>query len=250
MTLKKDVCMAQAFKGNRLYSSTNTNYNALDFFIRNSINTMINTALPVKVVEVIEKEIQGSQKTSGEEGSSQKQIYVSLLPLLQQYDANGEALRQSIIYNVPTFSLQSGKAAIIMKPEINDIGIAIFSQQDITKLSNIPQKPLSYRSFSIADAMYIGSLQGMNKTEPEIYIKFLQEGEIEIHAKEKIFIKSDNLSIEAENMQIKGDIEVEGKLEVSENITTSKDVIADEISLKNHRHGNVEGGNSQTGAAL
>ncbi len=256
--------MTTNYKGNRIHSSSNTQYNALDFLIKNTMHSMLNTALPVKVVEVIEEmALDGGSKT----------LYLSLLPLILQYDAYGKVLENQIIYKVPCFSLQSGKAAILMKPEVNDIGIAIFAQQDISQLSNIPKKPASYRSFSFADAIYIGSIQGMGTTEPEIFIKFLQEGEIEIEAKESVRIKSAKVEIVADdillegNVRVEGDMILEGSLEVSdtaeiksdakilgklevESTIDSLDTRAGQLSLKLHTHCGVESGNSNTGVGV
>ncbi len=203
--------MAESYKGNRLATSSNTSYNALDFLIKTTINSMVNTALPVRV-EMVET----SDDSSG---------YVTVVPLIQQYDGFGNVLDASHIHKIPYIRLQGGKAAIIIEPEVGDIGIAVFAQQDISKLSDKPSKPATFRSFSMADGIYLGGI--MNK-KPEVIIEMLQDGEIKIIAENKIIIESKEIEIQTDTLEVSGE------------------VIAKGIKLSEHTHANVENGSGVT----
>ncbi len=204
--------MQQKFKGNRNYTSANSNYNALDFFIRTTVNGMINTAIPVRVESV--------SLTEGKAG------YVSVLPLIQQYDGFENVIESKIIHKLPYVRLQGGGAAFIVDPRVGDIGLAIFAQQDISQLSNVPQKPASFRSFSMADGIYLGGI--INKS-PEVFVEIDDSGVIKITAEKKVIIESEHVEINADKVNVRGDLFAAG------------------ISLSKHVHTNVERGNHTTG---
>jgi len=48
------------------------------------------------------------------------------------------------------------------------------------------------------------------------------------------------------DVRIEGDVEIQGKASVSETLTAAEDVVADDISLKDHLHGGVSSGASKT----
>ncbi len=204
--------MQKKFKGNRSFTSGNSSYNALDFFIRTTLNGMINTAIPVRVESV--------ELTEGKAG------FVSVLPLIQQYDGFENVIESKIIYKLPYVRLQGGRAALIVDPKVGDVGVAIFSQQDISKLSNIPQKPASFRSFSMADGIYLG---GIINDAPEVYIEIDDSGIIKIKAENKIIIESEYVEINADKVNVRGDL------------------VAGGVSMSNHIHTNVERGSDTTG---
>ncbi len=223
--------MSNNYKGNRLSTSSNTSYNALDFFVKNMINGLVNTALPVRVEAVEEVEtsavssesnsINNSEESSKERKKPAKAGYVSILPLIQQYDAFGNVLESQIIHNVPYMRLQSGTAAIDILPQVGDIGIAIFAQQDISKVSNIPSKPPSFRAFSMADAVYIGGILG---SEPNVFVQLNQEGEVYIFAEQKVIVEAKEVEVETE----KATIESKNTIVESDEISIS----AKDIKLK------------------
>ena len=57
---------------------------------------------------------------------------VSIRPLVQQVDGEGNATDHGIINNVPYFRIQGGANAVIMDPEVGDIGMALFADRDIS----------------------------------------------------------------------------------------------------------------------
>lgn len=49
-------------------------------------------------------------------------------------------------------------------------------------------------------------------------------------------------------LTIKGDVTIEGQVTIDGGLTASEDVVGDGISLKTHKHGNVQAGAAKTGA--
>lgn len=49
---------------------------------------------------------------------------------------------------------------------------------------------------------------------------------------------------------LRGDVTIEGNLAVSQTVTAEEDVIADGISLKSHKHGQVQAGSAQSGTPV
>ena len=110
---------------------------------------------------------------------------------------------------------QAGTAGIILDPVAGDIGLAVFAQKDCSNVvqgTTEPQQPGSFRGNSMANGFYVGGFLNQN---PTTIIELKQDGSIFINA--------------------------------TGNVTVKGDVIADGISLKNHTHGGVESGGSDTG---
>lgn len=49
---------------------------------------------------------------------------------------------------------------------------------------------------------------------------------------------------------LRGDVTIEGSVTVSETLTAAQDVLADGISLKSHKHGEVQAGSAQSGVPV
>lgn len=72
----------------------------------------------------------------------------------------------------------------------------------------------------------------------------------EIHGPEGLIIKflPDGLHIIAPgDIAIEGNVTITGDLDVTGTATASEDVVGGGISLKNHKHGNVQAGSAKTG---
>ena len=139
---------------------------------------------------------------------------VTILPLVNQVGASGNAVPLAPIANVPYFRLQGGSSAIVMLPKVGDIGIAVFASRDISTVKNakVQSNPGSNRQYSFADAIYIGGI--LNST-PDQYLQFLansintvSSGTVSTEA-EDIQLTSTTLEIDAQTT-IAGDIDVTG----------------------------------------
>lgn len=96
---------------------------------------------------------------------------VDVLPLVMMLDAKGLPHSHGILYSLPFVRLQGGNSAIVCDPQVNDIGLAIFSDRDIGNVieSKKESSPNSHRVMSMSDGVY---LSGLLNADPTQYIKF------------------------------------------------------------------------------
>lgn len=224
--------------------------NLLDFIVRTMITQTVNTAIPVKVVSV---------ETSGNGAG-----FVSAIPLVTARDANGNSIDAVAIPRLPFFRMYAGRAAIICDPVVGDIGLAIFAQQDISRVNGETNKPTaaaSFRVFDMSDGVYIG---GLYNGGGDTNVIFDQNGHITINAPTSVTINAPtanvnsekNVAIDSPLVSISGKLSVSGGMEVKGGngavvhgsmSVKNGDVNADGISLKSHVHGNVQNGAGNTG---
>ena len=194
-----------------IYAGT-TDFNKLSFMIRTMLSE-VNTCVPVIVTEVM--------VGSGSVG------YVKAKPLVNDMDAEGNAVDVPVIPSLPYFRLQGGKVAVITDPVVGDIGIAVFAQKDTSNVIAGTKKPVqagSFRSFSMSDGWYIG---GFLNQSPETFLELKQN-------------KTAILTATA-GITINGNITLNGSL------TATGDVQGNGHSLTNHYHMGVHGA---TGTAI
>jgi hypothetical protein len=96
---------------------------------------------------------------------------VDVLPLVNMINGIGEKTEHGTIYNVPFFRLQGGVGAVIMEPVVDDIGLMLVCDRDISnvKANKAQANPGSYRMFDLADGLYLG---GFLNGVPERYIRY------------------------------------------------------------------------------
>ena len=84
--------------------------------------------------------------------------FVDVQPLVHQQDGSGQITPHGVIHNLPFFRLQGGASAVICDPMIDDIGLAIIANRDISKvkITKAPAAPDSFRQHDPADGLYIG----------------------------------------------------------------------------------------------
>ena len=184
-----------------------TDYNQMSFMMRSMMQKEINVAMPVRVTKVMEG--------SGAVG------YVQALPLVNDMDAQGNAVDVAVIPSLPYFRLQGGKVAVITDPIVGDIGIAVFAQKDTSNVVAGTDKPVqagSFRKFSMSDGWYIG---GFLNQAPETFLQLNQDGTAVLTANSGITIN--------------GDITLNGQL------TATGDIRGNGHSLSNHTHTGVHG---------
>lgn len=115
---------------------------------------------------------------------------VDVQPLVNQVDGDGNAIPHGVIFGLGYFRAQGGLNAIILDPEVGDIGLAVFAHNDIStvKSTRSQANPGSYRRNDWSDGIYVGGL--LNST-PTQYVKFGTDGitlmsptKVTIHAPE------------------------------------------------------------------
>ena len=182
----------------------------------NSLITNVNTAIPCKVV-AIEKQEQRGVNIVG---------FVDIQLMIEQTNGQKKGNETAIICNVPYIRIQGGTNAVIIDPEINDLGVAIFSSRDITNFKEARRQtpPATWRKFSISDAIYIG---GIRNQKPVQYIHFRNDG-IEIYSPKRVHITTPTVLIDSDNTTIntsaKTTINANGGCEINAETTNNGNV--------------------------
>src|SRR5262249_24754419 len=132
-------------------------------FIVQQMLALARTAIPVKIVDATNT---GGLSPVG---------FVDVMPLVNQVDGVGNQTPHGTVFGLPYLRLQGGSNAVIMDPQVGDIGIAVVADRDISavKSSKGQANPGSRRRFSLADGIYIGGI--LNGT-PKQYITFTSAG--------------------------------------------------------------------------
>lgn len=119
--------------------------------------------------------------------------YVDVQVLVHRVDGAGQVIDAGIVHDVPYFRLQGGTNAVILDPEIGDIGIALMADRDISsvKATKAPAAPGSNRKHDMADALYLG---GVLNGVPQQYVRFAAGG-ISLVSPTKIVAQAPELSI-------------------------------------------------------
>ena len=101
--------------------------------------------------------------------------YVDVLPMVNMIDGYGHPIYHGVLSSLPYLRVQGGTNAIILDPQIGDIGIAVFAQQDISSIKSTKKQsnPSSYRRNDISDGLYIGGVLNGN---PVQYLRFFSGG--------------------------------------------------------------------------
>lgn len=241
-------------------------YNQQIYLIKQVLKQSVSTAVPVRVDTV----------TRAGEGSGA--LYVSATPLIAQTDADGNLLPPVSIPKLPYFRLQHGTAAVICDPVPGDVGLAIFSQQDVSNLSGgtEPVVPGSFRCFDMSDGFYVGGFWGQT---PNTFVHLEEAGQITITGPNVVVVNATNVQTNCETSEVNasssatiqsptthvtGDLIVDGLINgkgglsisgtgssgaaasIQGTLETTDDVVAGSISLNSHVHGGVQGGGSTT----
>lgn len=158
---------------------TEGEYGALQFIVQ-SVLSRVNTATLVKVVAV-------SAGWVGAAGT------VDVQPLVNQIDGSGNGRTMGVLHNLPYLRVQGGANAIILDPEVGDIGIAVFCSRDISKVKTTKKisNPGSWAIHSMSDGLYLG---GVLNGSPSQYVSFGTAG-VTIHSPIKITLDAPAIEI-------------------------------------------------------
>lgn len=211
---------------------------AQEFIIQKLISA-IHTCQLVKVLKIT--------PTAGKVG------FVDLLPLVQDVDTNGVVVEQTPIYNVPFFRYQAGPSAVILDPAVDDIGLVMCAERDITnvKVTQTSGPAATERQYSSADALYLG---GVLNPDPTQYIKFLSEAagiEIVTPGDLTMNVTGDmamtvggtlNMAITGAAILGAASWTINGATTFN-NTVTAPEVVLPNASLNGHSHTDPQGGN-------
>lgn len=217
-------------------------YNIYDLFIQQALGR-IST---IKLVKVMGVQNADALAPVG---------FVDVKPMVNLVDGLlGNSEQHGTVFGLSYFRMQGGKNAVIMDPEVGDIGFAVVCDRDISSAKNNKDfsNPGSFRRFSISDGIYIGGT--LNDT-PQQYIQFTSTGI-------KIADKNGNaLVMDATGFHFNKPVFIDGALNlngtingldgVSEyggNIKTTGTIQSGAIILGTHKHlGVTTGGGTSLG---
>lgn len=250
--------MADGLFGNQRAGATASDWNMLEFIVRSMINGMA-TATLVKVMDVTND---GGVSPTG---------FVDVQPLVNLLDGNGVAVPHGTIHRCPYNRLQGGANAVILDPEVGDVGIVVFADRDISSvMANRGQaNPGSRRRFDMADAMYVGV---WSATTPTQYVRFSDADGIEIVSPTKVKLlapdieidcqafelnASSSVAINSPNITLNGNVHNTGSFINDGGIVANSSVAVTGAltqGSKNvgaaHEHSGVQSGSSNTGGVV
>ncbi len=180
--------------------------------------------------------------------------FVDVKPMVHMLDGAGNIHELGTQYHVPYFRLQGGSNAVIIDPQVGDIGICAFASRDISavKRNKKASAPSSRRQFDCSDGLYIG---GVLNGAPSQFIHFMSNG-IKVFSPQKITLDGGSIEILSKgavtttaagaitsesasftaNTQETAKFTGAGGLHTEGEIKSDTDVKAGSISLKNHDH--------------
>lgn len=167
-------------------TTTQGEWNKLLFAIRQEMSSL-NTSLPVRVKSVA--------------GVGVNPVgFVSIEILVDQVTGNDMTIPHGEIANVPYMRLQGGSNAVIIDPQVGDIGMAVFCSRDISAVKNARQSapPGSRRMYSFSDCAYMG---GVLNGAPAQYIQFTAGGII-IHSPSSVKGEAPLIQMSASDVQL------------------------------------------------
>lgn len=173
-------------------SHAESQFNAQALLFQNMM-TRVHTAIMVRVLAV---SASGPVDTPGT---------VDIQPLVNMVDALGNSSAHGVIFACPYFRLQGGANAVIIDPEIGDIGIAVIGERDLSAViaSKNASNPGSRRRFDLSDALYLG---GYLNAAPTQYVRFhavgidvVSTGAVKVQAATAIELDAPALTVNAES---------------------------------------------------
>lgn len=246
--------------GQRRPQSDANQFSAISFVIKQYL-AGVRTAMPVIV--------RGVRNAGGVEPVGT----VDVEPLVSQLDGSGKIVSHGIIYDMPYLRMQGGANAIILDPEVGDIGLAVVSDRDVSNVKSARKvsAPGSNRRNHFSDGFYFGGFLNGN---PAQYIRFSSEGidlvsptainlkapKINETATESISAKAPNINQVADNsVSISApDIGLDGALSQGKgenggdasfggSVIAEGEVTGKGVELSGHGHNGVEPGEGQSG---
>lgn len=251
----------EGYQGTQQSNSATSEFNAMSFVIRQILNQRNFVAL-VKVVAV---DAPGGLALAGA---------VDVTPLVNQLDGQGNAVPHGVVPSIPYYRMQGGLNAVIMDPQVGDIGMCMFCDRDISavRANRGIANPGSLRRSSMSDGLYLGGVLNAIPTQYAMFtedgiklyspVKILLESElIELVAPEIVFDASTSITATTPIFTINGDVAIvgdttmDGKLDATGTITAPNVVGTTNVTFGGksgvgHKHGGVATGGGQTGVPV
>lgn len=152
------------FYGQNRPTSDTSNFSARWFMVQQLINR-ISTATLVQVTKI------STTSDVAPIGT------MSVMPLVNMIDGANNISKHGSVQNIAYCRMQAGKSAVIMDPQVGDLGLAVFCDRDTSVVRNTKKQaaPGSRRRFDKADGVYVMTVLGDTPTR---YVQFRQDGTI------------------------------------------------------------------------
>jgi hypothetical protein len=139
-------------------------YNKISFLVQQAL-ALVRTSTLVKVVAVTNTSDVSPIGT------------VDVLPLVNMTDGAGVSYEHITVHKLPYCRVQGGKSAVICDPCVNDIGVAVFADRDISvvKKTQDQSNPGSWRKHDFADGMYL--FTAVSSVTPTQFVQFVTDTE-------------------------------------------------------------------------
>jgi hypothetical protein len=170
----------QELFGQLIPQNSSTEFNSLAFII----NQFIGKICTATLVEV--KAISNAGGVAAV-GTVDVQVLVNLMT------GNRVAVPHGTISGIPYMRIQGGTNAVILDPQVGDIGICVFAMRDISAViaAKGQANPGSYRQYDWQDGMYIG---GVLNGIPAQYVQFSTSG-INIVSSVEVKLQAPNVTL-------------------------------------------------------
>lgn len=133
---------------------------------------------------------------------------VDVQPLVNQIDGLGNATPHGIVLGLPYATVQGGGNAVRVTPAVDDIGIVVVSDRDISavKAARSQANPGSFRRFDLSDGVYLGSVLGSGEAPAQV-VDFTDDG-ITIADKNgnKIEMKAGTINVTTASFRVNGQV--------------------------------------------
>ena len=156
--------MTDFYFGSQGPNSGTTPETALDFVVTRLLNRRVH----VEVVQIV--------AVTNSPGSIQGVGTVNVQPLVNQVDGYGNAIPHGIVTNLRYFRYAGGGNAIIIDPQVGDIGVAVMADRDpsVVFSTQAQANPASGGRSRFEFGIYIGLCVG--NANPNQYITFTENG--------------------------------------------------------------------------
>lgn len=202
-----------------------TAYAALEFTIRSILNRTATAELVVV-------------KACTNNGGVSPYGFVDVVPAVNQVAGDGTSVPRGTIYRLPYVRLQGGHNAVIIDPQEDDIGLAVFAMRDTSAVKANPVQavalatgtdgtpPGSARVYDPADGIYFG---GLLNGLPVNYVR-VSDDEIEVHHGTKVTVTAPEIdlvagtvvNVQAPTINLKGNVvQTDGNVTMAENLAVS-----------------------------
>ena len=119
--------------------------------------------------------------------------FVDIQLLVGRLDGDNQVINSGVVHDVPYMRLQGGTNAVILDPQVGDIGIALVADRDISsvKATKAVAPPGSNRKHDMADALYLG---GVLNGVPQQYVRFSADG-ISLVSPTKVTVQAPDIAL-------------------------------------------------------